>query len=128
MRKGRRFPSLPNGCSTVSSSGRRRGCSAVRSSTETKRAARWVRGADSRAEAVRRAEDLILRDLIVVLTETAGSERLPAGTTVGVEGVELEPALRHIGVDAGPWPELGGRLSALTGSRGDTPTITLYDN
>jgi hypothetical protein len=56
---------------------------------------------------VRRAEDLILRDLVVVLTERLGSERLPAGTTVGVEGVELGPALRHIEVDAGPWPELG---------------------
>jgi hypothetical protein len=69
--------------------------------------ARFFIEADSRSEAVRRAEDLILHDLIGALTATVGTERLPAGTTVGVEGVQLQPALRHIEVDAGPWPELG---------------------
>ncbi len=69
--------------------------------------ARFFIEADSRAEAVRRAEAFILHDLVVALNETVGPARLPIGTTVSVEGVELEPALRHIEVDAGPWPEQG---------------------
>lgn len=69
--------------------------------------ARFFIEAGSRAEAVQRTEGFILRDLIVALTETVGPTRLPVGTTVSVEGMELEPALRHIEVDVGPWPELG---------------------
>jgi hypothetical protein len=69
--------------------------------------ARFFIEAESRAEAVRRTEAFILRDLVVALTETVGAARLPVGTTVSVEDMELEPALRHIEVDVGPWPELG---------------------
>jgi|SRR5215472_11740640 len=69
--------------------------------------ARFFIDAESRAEAVRRTEDFILRDLVVALVGTVGTDRLPAGTTVSVEGVELEPALRHIEVDVGPWPKSG---------------------
>lgn len=69
--------------------------------------ARFFLHADSRAEAVRRTETFILGDLVTALTAVVPAERLPVGTTVSVEGVELEPALRHIEVDVGPWPELG---------------------
>lgn len=69
--------------------------------------ARFFIEAESWAEAVRRTEAFVLRDLVAAIVGAVGAERVPVGTTLSVEGVELEPALRHIVVDVCPWPESG---------------------